>query len=177
MNDDPNGGAVLGAAELWRLMAGDPPLVQRAVDLDRQIQPNGVDLTLESVWRMSRPGQLGVDDAERVLAERDAVSTEQDDWFHLAAGSYIVRLNEIVSLPLDLMALAKPRSSLLRCGVTVHNAVWDAGYSGRSEALLTVYHPEGSRLQRNARLVQLVCIRLSAATIPYVGRYQGENVS
>ena len=59
------------------------------------------------------------------------------------------------------MALGRPRSSLLRSGVALHTAVWDAGYRGRSQSLLTVHHPEGFRLQRDARLAQLVFFRLS----------------
>ena len=74
------------------------------------------------------------------------------------------------------MALATPRSSLLRCGVTVNTAVWDAGYSGRSQSLLVVYNPGGFRLQRNARIVQLVFFQLSGETEGYNGTYQGENM-
>ena len=33
------------------------------------------------------------------------------------------------------MALGFARSSLLRSGCGIQNAVWDAGYHGRSEAL------------------------------------------
>jgi len=74
------------------------------------------------------------------------------------------------------MALARPRSSLLRCGVTVDTAVWDAGYSGRSQSLMVVYNPLGFRLQRNARIVQLVFLRLTRETEGYRGAYQGENI-
>ena len=94
----------------------------------------------------------------------------------LAPGSYIVTYNEIVHLPADVMALGRPRSSLLRSGVAVHNAVWDAGYHGRSQSLLVVYNPQGFRLQKNARIVQLVFLRLSEPTRGYQGTYQGENV-
>jgi dUTP pyrophosphatase len=74
------------------------------------------------------------------------------------------------------MALARPRSSLLRCGVTVNTAVWDAGYSGRSQSLMVVYNSHGFRLQRNARLVQLVFLRLTEETEGYHGAYQRENI-
>ena len=59
------------------------------------------------------------------------------------------------------MALGKPRSSLLRSGVAIHNAVWDAGYQGRSQALLVVYHPRGFTLSRDARVLQLVFFLLA----------------
>ena len=169
-------GGVLDAAEIRRLLEGERPLVRDVRDRDRQLQPNGIDLTLESVWAFDGAGQLGVDDAARVLAARREVTPTSDSWYELAAGPYLVRLNEVVDLPTDLMAFGKSRSSLLRCGAAIHNAVWDAGYTGRSEALLMVYSPRGLRVQRHARILQLVFCRLERPTVPYRGRFQGENV-
>jgi dUTP pyrophosphatase len=94
----------------------------------------------------------------------------------LTPGAYIITYNEIVHLPKNIMALARPRSSLLRCGVTVNTAVWDAGYSGRSQSLMVVYNSHGFRLQRNARLVQLVFLWLTEETEGYHGAYQRENI-
>jgi dUTP pyrophosphatase len=98
------------------------------------------------------------------------------DFIDLMPGAYIVSYNEIVHLPRDVMALARPRSSLLRCGVTINTAVWDAGYSGRSQSLMVVHNPHGVRLQRNARLMQLVFLQLTRETEGYQGVYQGENI-
>jgi dUTP pyrophosphatase len=95
----------------------------------------------------------------------------------LLPGCYLVTYNEVVNLPRGIMALARPRSSLLRCGVSIHNAVWDAGYSGRSQSLMVVYNTEGFRLYRNARIVQMVFFFLSReAAEGYRGMFQGENI-
>jgi dUTP pyrophosphatase len=94
----------------------------------------------------------------------------------LIPGAYIITVNEIVHLPKNIMALARPRSSLLRCGVTIDTAVWDAGYSGRSQSLMVVYNPQGFRLQRNARIMQIIFLQLTDATEGYDGAYQGENI-
>ncbi|MBA2451289.1 MAG: deoxyuridine 5'-triphosphate nucleotidohydrolase [Chloroflexi bacterium] len=171
----PDAGSVLGAATLWQRIASSPPLVAGAPDLQAQVQPNGVDLTLESVWRLTDTGQIGIDDAERQLSGRVAVSPDADDYYRLDPGPYVVRLNELVSLPNDVMAFGRPRSSLARCGVALHTAVWDAGYRGRSEALLVVYNAAGFRVRRNARILQLVFCRLDRPTEPYQGHYQEEN--
>ena len=75
------------------------------------------------------------------------------------------------------MALARPRSSLLRSGVAIHTAVWDAGYNGRSQALINIYHPDGYDIQKNARVMQLVFMVLDAPTQQkYDGAYQNENI-
>ncbi|MEZ4496947.1 MAG: deoxyuridine 5'-triphosphate nucleotidohydrolase, partial [Thermomicrobiales bacterium] len=69
-----------------------------------------------------------------------------------------------------------PRSSIARSGAAIHTAVWDAGYSGRSTSLLHVINPDGLRLQRNARVTQLVFMTLSETTEHgYAGIYQNEN--
>jgi dUTP pyrophosphatase len=74
-------------------------------------------------------------------------------------------------------ALARPRSTLLRCGASLETALWDPGYRGRSQSLLVVHNQSGLRLKRNARLMQLVFMRLDrAAEKAYAGIYQGENI-
>lgn len=169
-------GSVLGAEGIRALLRGNPPLLAPLDDPDQQIQPNGVDLTLESVWRTGGVGAIGVANASRVIPDRVAVTPSPDGWCHLTPGTYIIRFHEVVALPLDLMAFGRPRSSLLRCGAAIHTAVWDAGYHGRSEALLVVYAAEGIRLQLGARALQLVFLRLEAPTHAYDGAYQRENL-
>jgi dUTP pyrophosphatase len=94
----------------------------------------------------------------------------------LVPGIYMITYNEIVHLPRDLMALGRPRSSLLRCGVTIGTAVWDAGYAGRSQSMLVVYNKQGFRVEKNARITQLVFLELTGESAGYNGIYQGENI-
>ena len=171
----PKNGALSGN-EIRALLSSEQPLVVGLRDVDAQIQPNGIDLTLADVWRLTTRGQVAVQDGERVLSERVEVPPGDSGCFGLDPGAYIARLNEAVHLPRDLMAFGRPRSSLLRCGVAVHTAVWDAGYGGRSEALMVVYNPAGFAVHRNARILQLVFFRLSELTAPYRGAFQGENL-
>jgi dUTP pyrophosphatase len=169
-------GGALSATAIRALLQNDPPLVSPITDPDAQIQPNGIDATLESVWRIGGPGALGLTNADRVIPERTPVESSPDGWYQLPPGNYIIRLQETVALPLDIMAFGRPRSSLLRCAAALHTAVWDAGYQGRSESLLVVYGADGIRLARGARVLQLVFVRLDAATHAYAGAYQGENI-
>lgn len=171
-------GGVLSRERLRALIeSGDRPLFADFLDLETQLQPNGFDMTLKDVSRYVGGGQIGVSNADRVLPELEALEFDADGWLHLAPGVYHIVYNEIVSLPETLMALGRPRSSLGRSGVTIHTSVWDAGYSGRSTSLLSVLNPEGFRVQRNARVMQLVFVSLAEATKEgYRGRYQGENI-
>jgi dUTP pyrophosphatase len=140
------------------------------------IQPNGVDLSLDAVWQFMELGALGRSSDDRHLPARAELAFDGDGWVHLTPGAYGVRYGEWVEVPTDCGGLVFPRSSLLRMGLHVPTAVWDAGYAGRGEGLLQVSNPYGVRLQRGARIVQLVLFRLTeAATAGYAGAYQHEN--
>ena len=162
---------------IFSLINGSPPLIAEYLSLEEQIQPNGFDVTLSSVHTLDTPGRIGKEQNDRNTSETSPLEFDKEDRLHLPQGSFLITFNEIVSLPVDLMALGRPRSSLLRSGVAIHTAVWDAGYSGRSQALMNIYHPGGYNIQKNARVMQLVFIWLDSPTQQkYDGRYQGENI-
>ena len=159
------------------MLGATPPLVENLCDARQQVQPNGVDLTLKEVALFSSPGSLDLSNQSRVLAGTSPLVFDGLGRIDLSPGCYLITYNEVVNLPRNLMALAMPRSSLLRCGVSIHNAVWDAGYSGRSQSLMVVYNPQGFRLYRNARIVQMVFLSLSREVAQgYQGMFQGENI-
>ena len=165
----------LAKEELLRLIEGTPPLLANYQNLGDQVQPNGIDLTLREVFTIEGPGTIPVDNADRKLSALAPLPFDDSGRIHLGAGNYLITYNEVVSLPKDVMALGRTRSSLLRCAAAIHTAVWDAGYSGRSQSLLVVYNRDGITLEKNARLLQLVFFRLGSATEGYCGIYQNEN--
>ena len=170
-------GACLDRESIRQRLNATPPLLEGYPDLDAQLQPNGFDLTLAEIAAFAGPGVLTADNIGRKLATTTPLAFGADGALSLKPGPYLVTLNETVNLPRDVMALGKPRSSLLRSGVAIHNAVWDAGYRGRSQALLVVYHPRGFTLSRNARILQLVFFLLAHPVDQgYRGRYQGEGL-
>ena len=159
------------------MLEAKPPLVENLCDIQQQIQPNGIDLTLKEIALLSSAGSISSDNESRVLSTTAPLVFDGLGRVDLLPGCYLITFNEVVNIPRNIMALARPRSSLLRCGVSVHNAVWDAGYSGRSQALMVVYNPQGFRLHRNARIVQMVFFPLSSEVNEgYKGIFQGENV-
>jgi dUTP pyrophosphatase len=168
--------AVLSSQEICRLLTKKPPLIEGCPDIEEQLQPNGIDLTLRDIALLQSPGRIAVEDDQRLVSNLAPLVFDGLGFIDLVPSAYIITYNEIVHLPKNIMALGRPRSSLLRCGVTVGTAVWDAGYSGRSQSLMVVYNPQGFRLQRNARIIQLIFLRLSEKTEGYQGVYQGENI-
>jgi dUTP pyrophosphatase len=168
---------ILSKEDILKMLGATPPLVENLYDVRQQVQPNGIDLTLKEIALFSSQGSLGAGNQNRVLSGTSPLVFDGLGRLDLLPGCYLVTHNEVVNLPKDLMALAMPRSSLLRCGVSIHNAVWDAGYSGRSQSLMVVYNPQGFRLYKNARIVQMVFLSLSREVAQgYQGMFQGENI-
>jgi len=169
--------AVLSRQDIRHLLQQEPPLLEDYIDLETQLQPNGVDLTLREVALFQTPGRITVSDHQRQISALSPLVFDGLGSIDLVPGVYLITYNEVIHLPTNVMALARPRSSLLRCGVTVDTAVWDAGYSGRSQSLLVVYNPQGVRLEKNARVTQLVFFNLTGKTEGYRGAYQDENIN
>ena len=167
--------AVLSKFDIRRLLNMKPPLIEGGIDIESQLQPNGFDLTVRDIARLQTAGTIAISNAQRVVSGLTPLKYDAQGFIDLPPGPYSITYNEIVHLPNNVMALARPRSSLLRCGVTVGTAVWDASYSGRSQSLLVVHNPAGFLLQKNARVTQLVFLLLTDETEGYQGIYQGEN--
>jgi dUTP pyrophosphatase len=147
------------------------------IDTETQTQMCGIELTLNKIERFTTAGAVAFDNSERKLPQTEPIDFDPTGWIELSAGSYLVTFNEIVNIPKDVAALARARSTLQRCGASLETALWDPGYRGRSQSLLVVYNPQGLRLKKNARLMQLVFMRLEKeAEKVYSGKYQGENI-
>jgi deoxycytidine triphosphate deaminase len=137
-----------------------------------QVQPNGVDLTLEAVFEQTGAGRVGRDG--KTIGERTTRAPAGDPpTYALEPGGYVVRYAETIRIPEDHVGFLYPRSSLLRNGCMLDTAVWDAGYEGRGEGLLEVYHDV--EIEQGARVAQLVLARAEHDDT-YDGDYQGENL-
>lgn len=173
----PLGGA-LGRERLLELIQGTRPLISGYHSIEDQLQPNGFDLSIAEVGEFVNGGGIGRSNASRSLPDVRTLPFDESGWLELLPGPYQIIFNEIVDLPKTIMALGRPRSSLCRVGATLATAVWDAGYRGRSTALLIVANAAGIRIERAARLLQLVFFTLDAPTARgYDGAYQDENIA
>ncbi|MFB6136624.1 MAG: deoxyuridine 5'-triphosphate nucleotidohydrolase [Halobacteriaceae archaeon] len=138
-----------------------------------QVQPNGVDLTVEAVFEPRGTGRIGRDGKD--VAPRTAVEPtgEEPGTYALEPGGYVARYGETVSVPEGHVGFVYPRSSLMRNACMLHTAVWDAGYEGRGEGLLEVHNP--IEIAVGARIGQFVLAEAGHEDT-YDGTYQGENL-
>lgn len=141
-----------------------------------QIHPASIDLTVRSILTFVNPGVIDFTNEKRQISHCKELPFNEEGYVDLKPGAYKVIFNEVVKIPPNYIAIGLPRSSLLRSGATIICGLWDPGYYGRSEALLLVFNSMGLRIYRNARVAQLVMIKVVGATKVYKGRYQGENV-
>lgn len=135
-----------------------------------QVQPNGVDISLAGVERPTGGGEIRRDG--KAVGERRTVEP-RDGRYALTEGAYVVGYAERVAIPAGHVGFILPRSSLLRNGTTLHTAVWDTGYEGRGEGLLTVGAPIA--IEPDARIGQFVLARGGHAG-DYEGTYQYEGL-
>lgn len=138
---------------------------------DEQIQPNGVDLTVETVFEQTEPGRI--DREGKSVGERRELDPAEMECYRLVPGGYVAQYGETISIPEGHVGFVLPRSSLMRNSAMLHTAVWDAGYTGRGEGLLEVNHE--IEIQQGARIAQLVLSRAEHEGT-YDGSYQGENI-
>lgn len=172
-------GFALNRDEITKLIQ-EKNLIEGHFDLDVQLTPNGFDLTAGSIFEFDQSGALDFSNKERVVPEGREIIPQKENpqdkfgWWRLERGAYKIITNEKVSLPKDLIALAFSRTSLLRMGAFTQHGVWDAGFKGRSEFVLVIENPSGIRLKQNARVAQLIFLRINESKHSYQGIYQRE---
>ena len=140
---------------------------------NKQIQVNGVDLTLDTVYTWKSEGLL---EDGRSLPEYIEIKPDGRQIYNLRPGAYLIRYSEVISIPKDAIGIVLPRSSLMRMGATICSAVWDSGYIGRGVGLLIVFNPFGIRIKKYARIAQIIFIKAEAAGV-YEGEYKGEGLN
>lgn len=137
---------------------------------EAQVQPNGIDLTVERVERPVGGGALTR--TGKRIGDREPVDPVEGH-FALDPGAYVVGYGERLAVPDGHVGFLLPRSSLLRNGCSLHTAVWDAGYDGRGAGLLTV--GAAIEIEVEARIGQFVLAEANHAD-RYDGTYQHEGV-
>lgn len=165
----------LGSEEIRKLIKEQNMVSNFGLELDEQIQPNGIDLTLEKIERFCGPGEIYIHgkfppQMQEILPDIDG------ETYHLSKGSYLIYFNETIKLPKGIAAIHIQRSTLMRYGTFTIVGSWDSGYHGKGCSLLLVSNEDGLTLERNARVVQMHFIPVSGELFAYNGNYQNENI-
>ena len=162
----------LGSETIKKLIK-EVNLISGYIDLDKQLQPNGFDLTVNSIYSLDSVGFIMKD--AKILPSTTKIELNEEGNWNLPKGCYQIMFNETVNLGKNLAAISIQRSTVMRSGCTVNVGSWDAGYCGRGINLLTVSNELGFIIQKDARIVQLHFTPVIGDNFSYNGNYQGEN--
>ena len=75
--------SLLDRDSISALILGDSPLITNLTDLEEQLQPNGIDLTLMEVRELTSSGSIGKDSQQRILSDGKSlhlISTDGYDY-------------------------------------------------------------------------------------------------
>jgi deoxycytidine triphosphate deaminase len=132
------------------------------VHFDTQRAPNGLDLTVDAVFRTTGPGQLDFGGSECQAAPRERIEPACDDpeddygWWTLETGGYVIQYNESLSLGDEEQAVVTPLERTLQAGAHHGSFVLDDDRDPL-ETLLVVSRM-GCRLKENCRVSRLVVL-------------------
>ena len=163
--------------EAIKKLIEEQQLITDYIDLDKQLQPSGFDISLQEIQRHTGPGAVDFSNKNRVISNTEPMKPNSEGWYHLEEGCYKIIYNEVVKMPLNIVAIARTRSTLLRNAATIQTAVWDPGYQGRSSSLLVVHNPHGIKLQKDARVAQLIFFTTEEVGEGYSGVFQNERIT
>jgi dUTP pyrophosphatase len=147
----------------------------------------GIDLRLGAVHKIVEGGAFIEADGPAGLGKRKGVKTEEvyalkegdvQDELVIAPGEYyLVQTAETINVPLDLMPMVYPRSSLFRAGLLFLATKTDPGYKGPLTFGLTNLSAFPVKLQLGARICNIVFNTIEGESIGYRGQHQGGRIS
>jgi len=137
-------------------------LLSGTIHLPKQIEPSSVHLTAGKVFQPTSSGAVDFGGSEYSEAEREAIAPKKlapEDkygWWDLPQGTYILELNESLSLPEDTIGLLVPSRRITQSGAS-HPAQL---LTGQCESIVVpLFVPSvGIRIKQNARVSQLLVI-------------------
>lgn len=152
---------------------------------DDQYQPNSVDLKLKEVLEIDNSdNNIGLYNNYKILPDYIKVNSDtlidfdnidnSIETFTLKPHtSYILVIDGVMNIPENVAQFYLPRSSLLRCGLSLHTALGDSGFNGVLRFLVTNNTDNEVRLGKGERVATAVNIRVIGAT-KYNGDYNEE---
>ena len=143
---------------------------------EKNVQPAGVDLRVKCIYRLNSGGFIGI--KNRRSPDVEVVADNEGEKFTLKPNEFVlVETMEKVNMPNDLLAIILPRSSLFRCGVSLHTAVVDPGFIGTLTFGMKNLSEHPFEIEIGARIGQIVFEEVKGNRKLYNGRYQGGKVT
>ena len=153
---------------------------------EKQIQPNGVDLCVEKVFRRNEDTKTFVLSVQKnkcmsvwleelplmngLALDPTCLLNGGEVGWQLTPGYYVVEMASTVRIGENEAGFVLPRSSLIRNGVTLYSGLYDSGYEGPMRHGLCVFDTTFV-LEQGARIGQFILFKADALH-QYDGQYQ-----
>lgn len=142
------------------------------------IQPNGVELSIGELYRLEGEGRLRNKEYTKPKRVEVLPVSGPENWEGQYKvdpdNSYVIKYSEKIHIPDAHVGLVFPRSRLMRSGLGVETAVWEAGYTGVGEGRLTVGKP--AKIEEGMRVAQIILIKTEELENLYDGSHQKEGL-
>jgi len=143
---------------------------------EKNIQPSGVDLRVKCIYRLKNGGFFGTND--RMTPDVESISDKFGEKIKIEPNEFVlVETMEKVNMPKDVMAIVLPRSSLFRCGVSLHTAVVDPGFQGTLTFGMKNLSEFPFEIEIGSKIGQIVFEEVKGNVKLYDGKYQGGKVT
>ena len=139
----------------------------------------GLDLRLGKLFRLEGRGFLGIEERETpkgvLVAEYDPAKRSS---FVIKPGDYFMTESiEKFHMPLELLSIVKPRTTLHRSGILTRVSVVDPGYSGPIHPALFNAGPCEVEIELGARYVNAMFYEIKGGGSAYRGQWQGGRIN
>ena len=169
---------ILGISELLRLVKEQNLVAGLSERELTNPEGAGLDLRLGKLFRLEGKGFLGIEEretpkgvlvAEYDPAKRSSVVIKPGEYF-------LTETVEKFNMPLDLLAIVKPRTTLHRSGILTRVSVVDPGYSGPIHPAIYNAGPSEVQIEMGARYVNAMFFEVRGTGSPYRGQWQGGHI-
>ncbi|HIH36169.1 MAG TPA: deoxyuridine 5'-triphosphate nucleotidohydrolase, partial [Methanosphaera sp.] len=115
-------------------MLGEKELRSLFPEYEDSIQPSGIDLKLDKLYKQAGPGSLI--DNRKDLPQLEEVECDDGIYTLRAKTTYSATIMGKTNIPVGYTMLYLPRSTLLRSFISVHTAVGDPGFYGTLQFMI-----------------------------------------
>lgn len=151
-------------------MLGEKELIKLFPDFKELVQPSGIDLRIDEVFKQKGPGSLI--DNEKNLPELERL--EPPVYTLKPKTAYLASIDRKIKIPKGFSMLYLPRSTLLRSFVSVHTAVGDPSFYGTLQFMVYNYGAFDYTIKQGERIAQAVVFPVTGSG-EYNGSYQEEE--
>ncbi|HLM84280.1 MAG TPA: hypothetical protein VK254_03675 [Candidatus Bathyarchaeia archaeon] len=170
---------ILGIKELHRLVA-EQKLVENLCEREmKSPEGAGFDIRMGEIFELEGDGYLGIEERDTPKTKSIAKYEEGKlNSFVFEPGKYyLIQTMEKVNLPIDLMAIIFPRTTLFRSGLALFNGQVAPGYCGELTFGLCNLGKSNIKIDLGARVVHITFHQVLGEGNQYRGQWQGGRVS